>query len=56
VDDYQKYLDPEVLARISGLDLKARLIDVARLEDAGGRGTLQIAKFQFQNANCHFVF
>jgi uncharacterized protein (DUF58 family) len=26
VDDYQKYLDPDVLARISGLDLKARLI------------------------------
>ena len=26
MDDYQKYLDPEVLARISGLDLKARLI------------------------------
>ncbi len=26
MDDYQKYLDPDVLARISGLDLKARLI------------------------------
>lgn len=26
MDDYRKYLDPEVLARINGLDLKARLI------------------------------
>ena len=25
-DNYQKYLDPKVLAKISGLDLKARLI------------------------------
>jgi len=25
-DDYQKYLDPKVLARVSGLDIKARLV------------------------------